>query len=90
MDACTDEIKTLLGNNLYPRVMTVADNSRHHKELYQNWSLYCRSRSLGHSECSRSMTVNVLKYLGLVATKPVFGVSDKAKFKPVSSATGTS
>ena len=28
--------------------------------------------------------------IGLVATKPVFGVSDKASFKPVSSATGTS
>ena len=26
-------------------------------------------------------------YMGLVATKPVFGVSDKAWFKPVSSAT---
>ena len=29
-------------------------------------------------------------YLGLVVTKPVFGVSDKASFKPVSSATETS
>ena len=28
--------------------------------------------------------------MGLVATKPVFGVSDKVSFKPVSSATGTS
>ena len=28
--------------------------------------------------------------MGLVATKPVFGVSDKARLKPVSSATDTS
>ena len=28
-------------------------------------------------------------YLGLVARKPVFGVSDKARFKPVSSDTET-
>ena len=30
------------------------------------------------------------QYLGLVATKPVFGVSDKARLKPFSSATETS
>ena len=29
-------------------------------------------------------------HVGLVATKPVFGVSDKARFKPVSQATETS
>ena len=29
-------------------------------------------------------------YMGLNATKPVFGVSDEARLKPVSSATGTS
>ena len=29
-------------------------------------------------------------YLGRVATKPVFGISDEARFKPVSSATETS
>ena len=29
-------------------------------------------------------------YMGLAARKPVFGVSDKASFKPVSSATETS
>ena len=29
-------------------------------------------------------------YMGLVATKPVVGVSDKASFKPVSSSTDTS
>ena len=28
--------------------------------------------------------------MGLVARKPVFGISEKASFKPVSSATGTS
>ena len=28
--------------------------------------------------------------MGLVATKPVFGVSDKVRFKPAGSATGTS
>ena len=28
--------------------------------------------------------------MGLVATKPVFGVSNKVRFKPVSSATETS
>ena len=31
-----------------------------------------------------------LKNLGLVPTKPVFGVSDKVRFKPVSSTTETS
>ena len=31
-----------------------------------------------------------LNYLGLVARNPVFGVSDKASFKPVFSATETS
>ena len=36
-----------------------------------------------------SMKLSIL-YLGLVARKPVFGVSDKASFKPVSSATETS
>ena len=30
------------------------------------------------------------EYMDLVATKPVFGVSDKAGLKPVSSATETS
>ena len=35
-------------------------------------------------------TVIIRDHLGLVATKPVFGVSDKASFKPVSSATETS
>ena len=29
-------------------------------------------------------------YMGLVATKPVFGVSDKVRFKPACSATETS
>ena len=29
-------------------------------------------------------------YLGLVVTKPIFGVSDKMRFKPVASATETS
>ena len=32
----------------------------------------------------------VMAHMGLVARKPVFGVSDKASFKPVSSATVTS
>ena len=32
----------------------------------------------------------ILYYMGLVATKPVFGVSDKVSFKSVSSATETS
>ena len=31
----------------------------------------------------------VLHYMGLVATKPVFGISDKASFKPAYSATET-
>ena len=33
--------------------------------------------------------VGFINKMGLVATKPVFGVSDKASFKPVSSATET-
>ena len=32
----------------------------------------------------------LLNNMGLVARKPVFGVSDKERFKPVSSATETS
>ena len=34
--------------------------------------------------------LKTLSFLGLDATKPVFGVSDKTRFKPVSSATETS
>ena len=34
--------------------------------------------------------ITVILYLGLVVTKPIFGVSDKAILKPVSSATETS
>ena len=29
-------------------------------------------------------------YMGFLTTKPVFGVSDKVRYKPVCSATGTS
>ena len=43
---------------------------------------------------SRSATSHTVwlchQYMGLVATKPVFEVSDKASFKPVSSAIETS
>ena len=40
---------------------------------------------------SACLVVNLIKiYMGLVARKPVFGVSDKASFKTVSSATETS
>ena len=35
-------------------------------------------------------TREIQKHMGLVAKKPVFGVSDKARFKPISSATETS
>ena len=38
----------------------------------------------------QAMSCVSLWYMGLVVTKPVFGVSDKASFKSVSSATGTS
>ena len=40
------------------------------------------------SDISTYVTVNTHK-LGLEATKPVFGVSEKARLKPVSSATET-
>ena len=33
---------------------------------------------------------HIINHLGLIARKPVFGVSDKARQKPVSSATQTS
>ena len=36
------------------------------------------------------LALRAILYIGLDATKPVFGVSDKASFKPVSSATETS
>ena len=38
----------------------------------------------------RSELDEYLKHLGLVLTKPVFGISDKVTFKPISSATKTS
>ena len=38
----------------------------------------------------RQVAVPLLLYLGLDATEPVFWVSDKVSFKPVSSATETS
>ena len=40
--------------------------------------------------CCNALVVHDCLYIGLVTTKPVFGVSDKASFKPVSSATETS
>ena len=43
-----------------------------------------------HSERLRSKQLPEQGYLGLAVTKPVFGVSEKAGFKPVSSATETS
>ena len=36
-----------------------------------------------------AMKSTAVSHMGLVARKPVFGVSDKASFKPVSSATET-
>ena len=36
------------------------------------------------------MAIIISSYLSLDATRPVFGVSDKARLKPVSSATETS
>ena len=50
------------------------------------WFYYAYS----HPTSASGMWLMEVNYLGLVATKPVFGVSDKASFKPVSSATGTS
>ena len=46
-----------------------------------------------HRLCKLSITIYLqhpLVYMGLVVTKHVFGVTDKASFKPVSSATETS
>ena len=37
----------------------------------------------------RCITSRPRRYMGFVATKPVFGVSDKVRFKLVSSATET-
>ena len=37
-----------------------------------------------------SRDLGIIPYMGLDATKPVFGVSEKARLKPVSSATETS
>ena len=42
---------------------------------------------LGEVRNSRQIIEEVNYYMGLVARKPVFRVSDKASFKPVSSAT---
>ena len=43
-----------------------------------------------HKEEKQEPPSKWLPYMGLVATKPVFGVSDKARLKPVPSATETS
>ena len=45
--------------------------------------------SLSHCKC-KPTSMGDLGEMGLVASKPVFGVSDKARLKPVSSATGAS
>ena len=60
----------------------------HGKEMEH---LHLRNRDLERKrdgECLASSLLNY--YLGLVATKPVFGVSDKVRFKPACSATETS
>ena len=41
-------------------------------------------------DTNRQLFILIQDYMGLVARKPVFGVSVKASFKPVSSATETS
>ena len=52
------------------------------------WVLYfIPQNSLFHRKLARE---EYKGYLGLVATKPVFGVSDKARLKPAFSATKTS
>ena len=47
------------------------------------------SLKLCHSLNPHIFTLIMLNKLGLIATKPVFRVSDKARFKPVSPATET-
>ena len=48
------------------------------------------SESAGHTYHFVSVYVRHSHPMGLVTRKPVFGVSDKVSFKPVSSATETS
>ena len=58
-------------------------------------SYVCKASNINGEASNRTVVTVVGKlvffhHLGLVARKPVFGVSDKASFKPVSSATETS
>ena len=50
------------------------------EETFTRWTLSLRMQVM----------LETKHKMGLVARKPVFGVSDKASFKPVSSATETS
>ena len=50
----------------------------------------CVTYKSGHFKLHFVCCFRMCSSLALVATKPVFGVSNKASFKPVSSATETS
>ena len=62
-------------------------------EVFAFWATdFGTYRIVEHQRLRRRLLFRALARLnmGLVATKPVFGVSDKARLKPVSSATETS
>ena len=56
-----------------------------YKKMYV-WHFYQKM----HTELHSGLHYTFLDYMGLDVTKPVFGVSDKARLKPVSSTTGSS
>ena len=54
------------------------------------WQVSVQANFTLYAQMDSSYCFMLLFYLGLDSTKPVFGVSAKASFKPVSSATETS
>ena len=58
--------------------------------VYQSASNKKKSRGAGNQTYSEETVAGEAHYFGLVATKPVFGVSFKTKLKPFSSPLETS
>ena len=61
-----------------------------HVSFYTVKIIYCSCTFILRTFCHVLSFTFRRTYLGLVARKPVFGVSEKASFKPVSSAAETS
>ena len=62
----------------------------HPSREFLTWLIIIHVQSLRKTKFSQIISeFTVSKHLGLIARKPVFGVADKASFKPVSSTTET-